>query len=61
MKTYLLPFKTNTAITFKVDTYNYSNVLINNYVDSSGLTTAAGYVQCNIGSAAINTLFGSVW
>ena len=54
-----IPFKTNTAITFKVDTYNYSNVLINNYVDSSGLTTAAGYVQCNIGSAAINTLFGS--
>jgi len=54
-----IPFKTNTAITFKVDTYNYSNVLINNYVDSSGLTTAAGYVQCNIGSAAINALFGS--
>lgn len=54
-----IPFKTNTALTLKVDTYDANNNLISANVDASGYTAANGYIQCNIGTAAINARFGS--
>jgi hypothetical protein len=54
----LIPFKTNASLTLKVDAYGLDSTLINTYTDASGYTNN-GYVQLDIGSAAINSRFGS--
>lgn len=46
------------GLTCKVDTYDGSNTLIANNVDS-GHTVTTGFNMLNVGTVAINTLFGS--
>jgi len=55
----LIPFKTNATLTLKVDTYNQSNALIATTTDGSTFANN-GYVQLDIGTAAINARLGSI-
>lgn len=54
----MIGFRTNAALTLKVDTYNYSNALIASTVDAVPESNN-GFYQLNIGSTAINTRIGS--
>jgi len=54
-----IPFKTNATLTLKVDTYNQSNALIAITTDGSTFANN-GYVQLDIGTAAINARLGSI-
>jgi hypothetical protein len=55
----LIPFKTNATLTLKVDTYNQSNALIATTTDGSTYANG-GYVQLDIGTAAINARLGTI-
>jgi hypothetical protein len=55
----LIPFKTNATLTLKVDTYNQSNALIATTTDGSTYANG-GYVQLDIGTAAINARLGNI-
>jgi hypothetical protein len=55
----LIPFKTDATLTLKVDTYNQSNALIATTTDVSTYANG-GYVQLDIGTAAINARLGNI-
>jgi hypothetical protein len=55
----LIPFKTDATLTLKVDTYNQSNALIATTTDLSTYANG-GYVQLDIGTAAINARLGNI-
>jgi hypothetical protein len=55
----LIPFKTDATLTLKVDTYNQSNTLIATTTDGSTYANG-GYVQLDIGTAAINARLGNI-
>ena len=55
----LIPFKTDATLTLKVDTYNQSNALIATTTDGSTFANG-GYVQLDIGTAAINARLGTI-
>jgi hypothetical protein len=55
----LIPFKTDATLTLKVDTYNQSNALIATTTDGSTYANG-GYVQLDIGTAAINARLGTI-
>jgi hypothetical protein len=55
----LIPFKTDATLTLKVDTYNQSNALIATTTDVSTYANG-GYVQLDIGTAAINARLGTI-
>jgi hypothetical protein len=55
----LIPFKTDATLTLKVDTYNHSNALIATTTDGSTYANG-GYVQLDIGTAAINARLGNI-
>jgi hypothetical protein len=55
----LIPFKTDATLTLKVDTYNQSNALIATTTDGSTYANG-GYVQLDIGTAAINARLGNI-
>jgi hypothetical protein len=55
----LIPFKTDATLTLKVDTYNQSNALIATTTDVSTYSNG-GYVQLDIGTAAINARLGNI-
>ena len=55
----LIPFKTDATLTLKVDTYNQSNALIATTIDGSTFANG-GYVQLDIGTAAINARLGTI-
>ena len=55
----LIPFKTDATLTLKVDTYNQSNALIATTIDVSTFANS-GYVQLDIGTAAINARLGII-
>jgi len=55
----LIPFKTDATLTLKVDTYDQSNALIATTTDGSTYANG-GYVQLDIGTAAINARLGNI-
>jgi hypothetical protein len=55
----MVPIYTNATLTLKVDTFDASNALIASTIDTSGYNNA-GFVQLNIGAAAINARLGTI-
>ena len=55
----MVPIYTNATLTLKVDTFDTSNALIASTIDTSGYSNA-GFVQLNIGAAAINARLGTI-
>jgi hypothetical protein len=55
----MVPIYTNATLTLKVDTFDASNALIASTIDASGYSNA-GFVQLNIGAAAINARLGTI-
>jgi hypothetical protein len=55
----LLPFKGTGTHRMYVKTYNEGNNLINTYETTNTINITTGYLQLDIGSAALNTAIGS--